>query len=90
MTKTGQALTGSFVGCVLWLRGETLAEQPIVDQDENVLLWNGDIFGDVSGQEWSSTTSDTEVLSQRLKETPDADIPSVLALDFSCCYFSCP
>ena len=76
-TKTGKTVSGTFVGCVLWLRGESLAEQPIADLDGNILLWNGDIFDHPSGLDFSSV-SDTQVLSQRLKDTVDADIPLVL------------
>lgn len=31
-------------GCVLWTQGDKPVPQPLVDENGNVLLWNGDIF----------------------------------------------
>ena len=33
-----------FIGHVLHLRGEIVAEQPAQDKEGSVLLWNGEIF----------------------------------------------
>jgi len=68
-------ISASFVGCVLWLRGSSMTEQPLTDSEDNVLLWNGDIFeGDIlkDGQ-----MSDTKCLSEKLKSLPDHEIHKV-------------
>ncbi|XP_015185706.1 PREDICTED: asparagine synthetase domain-containing protein 1 [Polistes dominula] len=41
---------------VLWTQGLKLAEQPLIDSDGNILLWNGDIF---SGSLAKNDTSDS-------------------------------
>ena len=45
-----------FAGSVLWTQGSSPVPQPIVDEDGNILLWNGDIFAGplVSGQMYNS------------------------------------
>ena len=63
----------TFLGCVLWLQGSQLTTQPVTDSDENILLWNGDIFG---GQV-EDGLSDTIVLSRRLQSLSDDEVPKV-------------
>jgi asparagine synthetase B (glutamine-hydrolysing) len=40
----GRKWSAIFAGCVLWMQGFELTTQPVVDDKNNVLLWNGDIF----------------------------------------------
>ena len=63
----------TFLGCVLWLQGSQLTTQPVTDSDENILIWNGDIFG---GQV-EDGLSDTIVLSRRLQSLSDDEVPKV-------------
>lgn len=35
---------GHFVASILWMQGSNLIEQPAIDCNGNILLWNGDIF----------------------------------------------
>ena len=57
---------------VLWLQGDSMTSQPLVDTMGNMLMWNGDIFR-MSGVEKNTTESDTTLLSRQLSlcETPD-------------------
>jgi asparagine synthetase B (glutamine-hydrolysing) len=34
----------SFAGSVLWMQGLELTMQPLIDDEYNYLLWNGDVF----------------------------------------------
>jgi asparagine synthetase B (glutamine-hydrolysing) len=34
----------SFAGSVLWMQGLELSMQPLIDDEYNYLLWNGDVF----------------------------------------------
>ena len=52
---------------VLWLQGDTMTEQPVLDQFGNILMWNGDIF-EMIDHERNSQVSDTEVLSKLLSQ----------------------
>jgi len=63
----GGELFLTFVGSVLWLRGASLSPQPFLDEEGNILLWNGDIFESevLSGDE---SVSDTELLGHALKD----------------------
>ena len=69
---------GKFVGFTLWLQGNVVAKQPLVDQCGNVLLWNGDVFSarerpDDDGE------SDTEFLLGRLQSANTAgEVTSVM------------
>ena len=31
-------------GCVLWMRGESATQQPVVNSRGDLLLWNGNVF----------------------------------------------
>nr|KAF7404479.1 hypothetical protein H0235_015173 [Vespula pensylvanica] len=35
---------GHFAASILWMQGLKLVEQPLIDSDGNILLWNGDVF----------------------------------------------
>ncbi|XP_076761740.1 asparagine synthetase domain-containing protein 1 [Xylocopa sonorina] len=35
---------GHFAASILWMQGSSIGEQPAVDSNGNILLWNGDIF----------------------------------------------
>jgi len=52
---------------VLWLQGDTMTCQPVVDSMENMLMWNGDIFS-MTGVEKDRTESDTSLLSRHLAQ----------------------
>ncbi|XP_059487868.1 asparagine synthetase domain-containing protein 1 [Neocloeon triangulifer] len=51
---------------VLWLQGNEIAQQPKIDENRNILLWNGDIFG---GLPVAEGMSDTLGLSEALEAT---------------------
>jgi asparagine synthetase B (glutamine-hydrolysing) len=36
--------TVNFAGSVLWMQGLELTTQPLIDDECNFLLWNGDVF----------------------------------------------
>jgi asparagine synthetase B (glutamine-hydrolysing) len=36
--------TLNFAGSVLWMQGLELTTQPLIDDECNCLLWNGDVF----------------------------------------------
>jgi len=57
---------------VLWLQGDSITCQPLVDSLNNMLLWNGDIFN-MTGVSRNPSESDTSLLSRHLAscETPD-------------------
>ena len=52
---------------VLWLQGDRITEQPLVDEFENILMWNGDIF-DIKDTKRNSQESDTILLSRLLSK----------------------
>lgn len=65
-----------FSGHVLHLRGE-LTPQPLEDENGNVFLWNGEVFG---GIEVSSAANDTSVMFQHLTSCEsDQDLLSVFS-----------
>ncbi len=71
-----ESVSATFVGCVLWLRGSSMTEQPLTDSDGNILLWNGDVFeGDILNGD--NKVSDTKCLSDKLKSLPDHEIHTV-------------
>jgi len=67
----------TLVANTLHLRGPP-TQQPFVDDDENVLLWNGEIYG---GIQVGSDENDTAVLSRRLRSCKDGhEIHGVLSV----------
>ncbi|ETP45351.1 hypothetical protein F442_08231 [Phytophthora nicotianae P10297] len=56
---------------VLHLRGDKITSQPVVDSDDNVLCWNGEVFGIDGGDENEERRlmqdSDTTLLSEKLQ-----------------------
>ena len=52
---------------VLWLQGDTMTEQPLIDEFGNILMWNGDIF-EMTDCQRNSQDSDTLLLSRLLSE----------------------
>ena len=54
----------TFIGAVLWLRGEVPKPQPLI-QNENVLLWNGDLFN----VDFDRRLSDTQYLFDKLNRS---------------------
>ncbi|XP_057331145.1 asparagine synthetase domain-containing protein CG17486 [Microplitis mediator] len=59
-----EQLIGKFAAGVLWMQGPEPKVQPCVDDEGNILLWNGDIF---SGPLKSENESDTFTLLTHLK-----------------------
>lgn len=57
----GVAVT--FCGAVLWMQGAQLVPQP-VENDQGILLYNGDIFDET----WDSSASDTQVIMEKLSQ----------------------
>ena len=57
---------------VLWLQGDTMTCQPLIDDQENMLMWNGDIFS-MEGVDRDTRESDTSLLSRHLStcQTPE-------------------
>jgi asparagine synthetase B (glutamine-hydrolysing) len=43
------------IGCVLHMQGDVIRQQPAVDSADNVLLWNGEVFG---GLEYEGSDTD--------------------------------
>ena len=60
-----------FNGFLLWLRGSSPQVQPLVQENGDVLLWNGDAFNDA--QLNTNETSDTEIIAQRLSKASSED-----------------
>jgi len=56
-----------FTACVLWLQGEAICEQPLVDPLGNILAWNGDIYEFENDNQGSTGMSDTQFLSGQLE-----------------------
>lgn len=63
----------SFTSSVLHLRGTEVIAQPIVDQQDNVLSWNGEAW---SGLDIAESANDTLALSHILEQYP-ASIPKI-------------
>ena len=42
-----KSINGVAIGSVLHMRGETVVTQPIKDEEGNILLWNGELFGGI-------------------------------------------
>lgn len=40
----GSKWLANFAGSVLWMQGSDLTMQPLIDDEYNILLWNGDVF----------------------------------------------
>ncbi|XP_011633493.1 asparagine synthetase domain-containing protein 1 [Pogonomyrmex barbatus] len=64
---------GHFAAAVLWMQGAGVTMQPSLDTNDNLLLWNGDLF---SGCLAKDDVCDTNVVLDELQST--TDITSVL------------
>ena len=75
--------TGHNIGAcstVLWLQGDSVQHQPVIDSHGNMLLWNGDIF-DVENQTRDLSESDTTFLSRMLSKCSSSeDITGFISL----------
>ncbi|KAK0062923.1 asparagine synthetase domain-containing protein 1 [Biomphalaria pfeifferi] len=60
---------GTMIGCVLHLRGN-LTPQPVTDETNNALLWNGEIFDGIQVEE---DENDTQVLFNALTKCSGDD-----------------
>jgi asparagine synthetase B (glutamine-hydrolysing) len=54
-----------FFGAVLHLRGTHVVQQPLVDKRQDVLCWNGEIFG---GIDVAADENDTQMLMRELEQ----------------------
>lgn len=54
-------ISAFFCGTVLWMQGLKLTPQP-VENEQGVLLYNGDIFDET----WDFTVSDTQTIMDKL------------------------
>ncbi|CAM9361648.1 unnamed protein product [Chrysoparadoxa australica] len=72
-TEGHQAVQLHFFSSVLHLRGETMAPQPAVDEFENVLVWNGQVYDglDIPKQE-SDTTHVLKTVARESPQTPES------------------
>ncbi|CAG8445156.1 893_t:CDS:10 [Acaulospora morrowiae] len=66
-----------FYGAVLHLRGKSVIKQPLVNGDQDVLLWNGEIF---DGLEVPAGENDTAHLFKALKENSDDSDYNILSV----------
>ena len=65
---------------VLWLQGDQIQLQPVIDSQGNILLWNGDIFN-VENQDRNLSESDTTFLSRLLSQCSSAeDITGLMSI----------
>ncbi|ESO11561.1 hypothetical protein HELRODRAFT_189999 [Helobdella robusta] len=55
----------TFIGSTLHLRGTEIQEQPLSNEDGDLLLWNGEIFG---GIQVSETENDGNILMKKLTD----------------------
>eukprot|EP00095_Tigriopus_kingsejongensis_P001392 maker-scaffold205_size259573-snap-gene-1.40 protein:Tk01392 transcript:maker-scaffold205_size259573-snap-gene-1.40-mRNA-1 annotation:"hypothetical protein DAPPUDRAFT_57150" len=74
VAPTGRPIFHAFA-TLLWLRGREATAQPVRGPRGDVLLWNGDIFGD----EVQPDECDTLVLFHRLENAEDEAVVHVLA-----------
>lgn len=65
---------GHFAAAVLWMQGSEIITQPSLDDNNNLLLWNGDIFSGCLAKD--NDVCDTNVILAELQST--TDIMSVL------------
>ncbi|GAB1866976.1 Asparagine synthetase domain-containing protein 1 [Camponotus japonicus] len=65
---------GHFAAAVLWMQGSEIITQPSLDDNNNLLLWNGDIFSGCLAKD--DDVCDTNVILDELQST--TDIMSVL------------
>jgi asparagine synthetase B (glutamine-hydrolysing) len=54
--------SANFAGSVLWMQGFELTMQPIIDDEYNYLLWNGDVFNGLMVREQNNS----RILSYRV------------------------
>ena len=77
-----------FCGYTLWLQGDRPRQQPVVDEEGNVLLWNGDVF---HYSECQSPACDSDVLMKRLADADTVerveDVLSRVSGPWSMIYF---
>ena len=42
--RLSQQLSYLARGCLLWMRGDSATSQPAINEDGDLLLWNGNLF----------------------------------------------
>lgn len=62
--STVQVDTITFTSSILHIQGNLMATQPFIDEDGNILLWNGEVF---DGIDLPLEESDTKFVAERLK-----------------------
>lgn len=71
--------TATFSGYTLWLQGQVPAQQPLIDNSGNILLWNGDIFSYYNQADSNKTEiipkdkGDTKFLLEKLQNTDSSE-----------------
>lgn len=67
--------SGYFAASVLWTQGSKLTVQPSIDEDGNILLWNGDIFsGNLIG---TKNESDTLTILEAFKSSVKSTLQQI-------------
>ena len=66
--ELGEGVSLQLVSTVLHIRGVEVSKQPFIDEDKNILLWNGEVFG---GLKVEPEESDTIVVSSKLREVKE-------------------
>ncbi len=69
----------TFSGYTLWLQGQVPAQQPLIDDSANILLWNGDIFNYYNQADRNKTEiipkekGDTKFLLEKLQNVDSSE-----------------
>jgi asparagine synthetase B (glutamine-hydrolysing) len=69
-----------FYGAVLHIQGNDCVPQPVVDEDGNILLWNGEVFDGLEyGIELSDTMALSNLLQKELKELDSDPLHTIIS-----------
>jgi asparagine synthetase B (glutamine-hydrolysing) len=69
-----------FYGSVLHIQGNDCVPQPVVDEDGNILLWNGEVFDGLEyGIELSDTMALSNLLQKELKELDSDPLHTIIS-----------
>ncbi|XP_043484828.1 asparagine synthetase domain-containing protein 1 [Leptopilina heterotoma] len=74
-----------FAASILWTQGSQMTIQPCVDEDDNILLWNGDVF---SGNSNDNTESDTTFILRSFKSLNIVPTLKLIKGPYSFVYFN--
>ncbi|KAG1655102.1 Asparagine synthetase domain-containing protein 1 [Nymphon striatum] len=74
-TELHQLVKAYFMGCTLYQQGPEYVKQPYVDDFQNVLLWNGEIYNSTE-----KVKSDTFILAEKLSSCQkDSEVCKVMS-----------